>query len=125
MNAEWIDDWKVLLNAVQGTSSAIERRFISQPIIAGPGTACSETYVVAGRFGTKEAADNYASYLRTRLVRLLVSCRKLTQHAPRDVYSFVPDLEYDHAWTDEMLYKRYDITPQEVLFIESIVLPLD
>lgn len=125
LNSEWIDDWKVLLNAVQGTSSAIERRFLSQPIIAGPGTACSETYIVAGRFETEEEANNYASYLRTRLVRLLISCRKLTQHAPRDVYAFVPDLEYDHEWTDEMLYERYGIEPDEVEFIESIVIPLD
>ena len=125
MNAEWIDDWKVLLNAVQGTSAAIERRFLSRPIIAGPGIACSETYIVAGRFETEEEAKNYASYLRTRLVRLLVSCRKLTQHAPRDVYAFVPDLEYDHEWTDQMLYERYGITSDEIAFIESVVIPLD
>ena len=124
-NADWIDDWKVLLPTVQGTSSAIEKRFISKIIVAGPGTACSETYLVARRFEDENKAQNYASYLRTRLVRLLVSCRKLTQHAARDVYSFVPDVEYDHEWTDEMLYERYGITQEEIAFIESVVIPLD
>ena len=49
-NATWIDEWKVLMTRVQGTSAAIETMFLSKPIIAGPGEACTETYLVAGRF---------------------------------------------------------------------------
>jgi site-specific DNA-methyltransferase (adenine-specific) len=48
INKPWIDDWKVLMTAVQGTSAAIETKFLSRPIIAGPDTACTETYLVAG-----------------------------------------------------------------------------
>ena len=50
-NAAWIDEWKVLMTRVQGTSAAVETMFLSKPIIAGPGEACTESYVVAGRFG--------------------------------------------------------------------------
>jgi hypothetical protein len=50
-----------------------------------------------------------------------VSLRKATQHATRDVYSFVPDLPLDKAWTDAMLYKRYGLTKEEIAFIESQV----
>lgn len=120
-NAEWIDKWKVLMTAVQGTSAAVETKFLSKPIIAGPGTACTETYLVAGLFDTEEEATNYAAYLRTRLVRFLVSLRKVTQHATRDVYAFVPDLPPDHAWTDAKLYQRYGLTADEIAFIESQV----
>lgn len=97
---EWIDDWKVLLNRVQGTSAAVETKFMSNPIIAPPGSACTETYLVAGRFATQQEAVYYASYLKTRFVRFLISLRKVTQDAARGVYSFVPDLPYDHSWTD-------------------------
>src|ERR1700733_14080968 len=52
-NAAWVDDWKVLMTAVQGTSAAVETKFLSKPIIAGPGTACTETYLVAGRYDSE------------------------------------------------------------------------
>jgi site-specific DNA-methyltransferase (adenine-specific) len=122
-NVEWIDDWKVLMTAVQGTSAAVETRFLSNPIIAGPGEACTETYLVAGRFSSKRSSQRYAEYLRTRFVRFLVSLRKSTQHANRSVYAFVPDVPLDRNWTDEELYKRYGITKDEIAFVESIVQP--
>ena len=120
-NSDWIDEWKVLMTAVQGTSAAIETKFLSKPIIAEPGTACTETYLVAGRFGGETEAINYAKYLRTRFVRFLVSLRKSTQHATRDVYAFIPDLPLDQEWTDAKLYKRYGLTKDEIAFIESQV----
>jgi site-specific DNA-methyltransferase (adenine-specific) len=121
INPEWIDEWKVLMTAVQGTSAAVETKFLSKPIIAGPGTACTETYLVAGHFDNEPEAVNYAKYLRTRFVRFLVSLRKATQHATRDVYSFVPDLPLDREWTDAKLYKRYGLSKDEIAFIESQV----
>lgn len=121
VNPAWIDKWKVLMTAVQGTSAAVETKYLSRPIIAEPGTACTETYLVAGHFDTEAAAANYAGYLRTRFVRFLVSLRKATQHASRDVYSFVPDLPLDEEWSDAKLYKRYGLTAGEIAFIESQV----
>lgn len=121
VNEEWIDRWKVLMTAVQGTSAAVETKFLSKPIIAEPGTACTETYLVAGHFATEEEAKLYARYLCTRFVRFLVSLRKATQHATRDVYSFVPDLPLNTAWTDKKLYNRYNLTGAEIAFIESQV----
>lgn len=121
VNPDWIDEWKVLMTAVQGTSAAVETKFLSKPIIAEPGTACTETYLVAGHFDNEDDAANYAKYLRTRFVRFLVSLRKSTQHATRDVYSFVPDLPVNQEWTDTKLYKRYGLSRDEIAFIESQV----
>ena len=121
VNGAWVGDWKVLMTAVQGTSAAVETKYLSKPIIAGPDTACSETYLVAGRFTLEAESARYANYLRTRFVRFLVSLRKQTQHATRDVYSFVPDLSLDQDWTDAKLYKRYGLTDEEIAFVESQV----
>jgi site-specific DNA-methyltransferase (adenine-specific) len=121
VNAGWVDDWKVLMTAVQGTSAAVETKFLSKPKLAEPGMACTETYLVAGRFSSELEASRYAGYLRTRFVRFLVSLRKQTQHATRDVYAFVPDVPLDEDWTDAKLYERYGLTPEEIAFIESQV----
>lgn len=120
-NPQWIDEWKVLMTRVQGTSAAVETKFLSKPIIAEPGTACTETYLVAGHFDNEIEAQNYATYLRTRFVRFMVSLRKVTQDAPRNVYAFVPDLPPEHPWTDSELYARYGLTSDEIAFIESQV----
>jgi len=120
-NAAWIDKWKVLMTRVQGTSAAIETKFLSKPIIAEPGTACTESYVVAGVFDNEVEAKHYGSYLRTRFARFLVSLRKSTQDAPKNVYGFIPDLPLNQQWTDAKLYKRYALTTDEVAFIESQV----
>lgn len=113
------------MTAVQGTSAAVETKFLSNPIIAEPGEACTETYVVAGRFENERSARRYAAYLRTRFARFLVSLRKYTQHANRSVYAFVPDIPLSRDWTDEKLYERYGLTKDEIAFIESIVRPMD
>jgi site-specific DNA-methyltransferase (adenine-specific) len=123
-NPDWVGQWKVLLTRLQGTSAAVETQFVSKPIIIGPGEACSETYVVAGRFDSKLEAEHYAAYLRTRFVRFLVSLRKVTQDATKDVYAFVPDVPLDREWSDERLYARYGLNREEIGFIESIVRPM-
>ena len=121
VNASWIDKWKVLMTRVQGTSAAVETKFLSKPIVAEPGTACTESYLVAGRFESEAETTHYASYLRTRFVRFLVSLRKSTQDAPKHVYAFIPDLPLDQEWTDVKLYQRYGLTTNEIAFIESQV----
>lgn len=120
-NDAWIDKWKVLMTRVQGTSAAVETKFLSKPIVAEPGTACTESYLVAGLFDTEQEAKNYAGYLRTRFARFLVSLRKSTQDAPKGVYAFIPDLPVDQEWTDAKLYKRYGLTKAEIAYIESQV----
>lgn len=120
-NADWIDKWKVFMTRVQGTSAAVETKFLSKPIVAGPGTACTESYIVAGVFGSEAEARSLATYLRTRFARFLVSLRKSTQDAPRNVYAFIPDLPLDRAWTDQKLYERYGLEASDIAFIEAQV----
>jgi hypothetical protein len=54
-----------------------------------------------------------------------VSLRQATQDAAKDVYAFVPDIPLNRAWTDEKLYERFGLTPEEIAFIESTVKPMD
>jgi len=72
-------------------------------------------------YSDRPSSRTIRTHLRTRFVRFLVSLRKATQHATRDVYAFVPDLPLDQVWTDAKLYKRYGLSAQEIAFIESQV----
>lgn len=128
-NADWVDQWKVFLSASASehggqTDKNGLRRVFSRILIGGPGTACTETYLVAGRFSTEAEAANLGVYLRTKFVRFLVSLRTNTQHLYSERFAFVPRLPMDRAWTDEMLYEKYRITKDEVAFINSMIRPM-
>lgn len=117
---QYIDKWKVLLPKAYRIGSSTDGGTI-HPIIAEPGSVCTETFIILKAFNTEEEAKNLVSYIHTRLFRFLVMLRKVTQDATAKVYSFVPDLPMEHEWTDEKLFDRYDITPDEQEYIKSMI----
>jgi len=121
-NVGWIDHWKVLLVKAHGTSGRDDLTILGEPVVAGPGTACTETYLVIGVCTSESEARHLAAYMRTRFVRFLVSLRKITQNITRDSYRFVPLLPMNRSWTDEELYERYGITSDQITFIESLIM---
>lgn len=120
-NVDWIDRWKVLLVKAHGTSGRDDTTILGEPIVAGPGSACTETYLVIGVCASEQEAQNLACYVRTRFVRFLVSLRKITQNITRTSYKFVPMLSMETVWTDQALYARYGIQPTDIEFIESLI----
>lgn len=101
------------------------RRVFSRILIGGPGTACTETYLVVDRFSSEAEARNLAAYLRTKFVRVLVSLRTNTQHLYSERFAFVPRLPMDRVWTDKMLYEKYGLAKDESAFIDSVIRPMD
>lgn len=97
---------------------------LGPPIVAPPGSVCTQTYIVAGPLASENEARSLESYLRTRFLRLLVSLRKISQDTLRSVYRWVPAQTWDRTWTDEELYTKYGITEAEQAFIESIIRPM-
>ncbi|MBR2958548.1 MAG: Eco57I restriction-modification methylase domain-containing protein [Bacteroidales bacterium] len=109
-----------------GTDSII----LGNPFYSEPNSVCSYTYLCIGydpqrHNYSKEQCMNIISYIRTCFFRYLVSVKKKTQDAARDVYQFVPLQDFSHPWTDEMLYKKYGLTEDEIAFIESMIHPME
>ena len=121
----WIDEWKVLLGRAYGAGDSFPHQIYNRPIIAGPGTACTETYLVISRFKRELNAKRFAAFLRTRFVRFLVSLRKNTQDIYNERFQFVPDLPMDQDWDDLKLYRKYGITKEEIGFINGMIRPMD
>lgn len=124
-NNEWIDYHKILIPNCWGNGSSGSKPDIIKPIYAEPHTACTQTYMVAGIFNNKKMAMNYKQYLESHFVRFLISLKKNTHHAQRGVYDFVPMQDFDEKWTDEKLYKKYDLTQEEINYIESMIKPME
>lgn len=126
-NSHLIDVWKLFLPK---TGSGRERErsgvdlVLSPPILGEPGSVCTQTYLVAGPLRSKVEAESVESYLRTRFVRLLVSLRKPAQDVFRGMYRWVPVQSWDRTWTDGELYKKYNLTKEEIAFISSMIRPM-
>ncbi len=122
---EWIDMYKVYTTMAYGAGEDYPHQILNIPILGEPNTCCTETYMVIGPVKTKQEAENIISYYKTRFFRFLVMLKKNTQHAPARVYQFVPLQDFSHPWTDEMLYKKYGLTEDEIAFIESMIRPME
>jgi site-specific DNA-methyltransferase (adenine-specific) len=120
-NVHLIDSWKVLLPEAYGERGTIPALVLGPSIVSPPESVCTQTYLVAGPFTSKTAATSFQSYSRTRFFRFLVSLRKITQHALRSTYSWIPQQAWDRTWADEALYAKYGLTKSERNYIESQV----
>ena len=69
--------------------------------------------------------SKYNLIIKTRFFRYMVSLRKRTQDAFSQVYEFVPMQDFSEPWTDEKLYAKYGITPDEQAYIESLIKPME
>jgi hypothetical protein len=125
---QFIDSWKVFTGrAAPGTGNkdTYPHKIISTPFIGEPGSISSETYLCIGPLESKAHAESVLSYLSCRLTRFLILLHKPSQDTTRRVYTFVPKQNFSKPWTDEKLYKKYDLNKDEIAFIESMVRPMD
>src|SRR5579885_453073 len=127
-NTHLIDSWKVLApQAGPGNSGGhvLPDTVLGKPSVAEPNSVCTQTWIVAGPFRSKRQAEIVARYLQTSFVRFIVSLRKISQHAMKGVYKWVPQQDWDQSWTDEALYEKYGITRGEIAFIDRMIRPMD
>jgi site-specific DNA-methyltransferase (adenine-specific) len=122
-NQEWSEKWKVLVGRATDGNEKYPLPIWDQrgPFVAGPGEACSETYLVASLASSKQEAEHIVSYMRTMLFRFLVSLRKMTQDNKADVFAFVPILEMDKIWDDKQLASRYKLSEEDLAFMREMI----
>jgi site-specific DNA-methyltransferase (adenine-specific) len=125
-----IDRWKVMTSKVSydhggQPDNEGKRRVLSKIEILPPKTICTETYLIAGAFDNKKNCENLVGYLKTKFVRFLISQLSFSQDITKDRFSFVPIQNFDELWTDEKLYKKYNLTAEEIEFIESMIRPME
>ena len=124
-NIAALDVWKVLVPEAYGAGETFPHQILGKEIVAAPPSTCTQSYLTVSPFRSERAAKSFASYYRTRLFRFLVSLRKITQHALRSTYLWVPQQSWDRTWTDEILYEKYGITKGEIPFIDSMIRPME
>ena len=130
-----LDKYKLVLAQADGAAGTIGNpvpaRVIGAPVIEGPGTGTTESFISIGEFEKKELAEAALKYVKTRFVRTLVSVLKVTQAIPPGKWKYVPlqdfSSESDIIWTDsieeidEQLFQKYGLVEAEIQFIKKYV----
>ncbi|WP_372806679.1 Eco57I restriction-modification methylase domain-containing protein [Pontiella sp.] len=124
-NAHLIDKWKVLVpEAGSDGGQRIPDSVLGKPWLSSPPSISTQSFL-AFWVESEGEAQSLESYFCSKFFRHLVSLRKLTQHALRSTYSWVPQQTWDREWTDEALYKKYKLTKEEVDYIETVIRPME
>ena len=121
VNREWIEKYKIFLSMAYNGGDGVPHQISGTPIIAQPGSACTETYIVVGAFDDHLVAVHFEAYARTRFFRFMLSLRKNTQHITRDRFRFVPKMDMSRTWTDAELYAHFGLNADEIAFIEATI----
>ena len=122
---EMIPWHKVYVCEAYGGGMNFPHSVISKPFYGEPNTICNQSYLVVGPFKDKNECENVISYYKTKFVRFLILQKKNAQHAMRGVYQFVPIQDFSKSWTDEELYKKYELSEEEISFIDSMIKPME
>lgn len=123
-NASCIDKHKVFLSKAYGAGDDFPHQIINKPFLGEPGSVCTETHLMIGPCASKQEALNVISYIQTKFFRFLVFLLKITQNTTQNVYRLVPMQDFSRSWTDDDLYKKYDLTDEEIAFIEKMIRPM-
>lgn len=104
---------------------------LSDPFVCGPYCAQNTTFLCAGNFYTLFEAQSCLKYVKTKFARCMLGIFKVTQHTTREAWRAVPlqnftqqsDVNWDLSIPelDAALYQKYNLTQDEIDFIESNV----
>ena len=126
VGTEMIDQWKIIISRLTAEHAGQpakdgKYRVLSTMELLKPGEICSETYLVAGAFDSKEEATNYMDYLKTQFVRFLILQIAMTQQLSKASFAFVPCQDFTRKWTDRQLFEKYDLSSEEVNYIQGMI----
>lgn len=90
-----------------------------------PNEVCTETYLCIGSFENETEANNLCDYMKTKFFRFLLLQALTSINISKDKFLFVPLQDFSKPWTDSELYEKYNLTDEEINFIESMIRPMD
>lgn len=124
-----LDKYKIFLPKANGIGVLGET--LSMPILSDPMIGATETFLSIGAFEQKAEAEAALKYIKTKFARVLLGVLKTTQDITPEKWKCVPLQNFTHSsdinWSvsiaeiDKQLYKKYNLSNEEINFIEAKV----
>ena len=129
LNHENLYKYKVLVPKSNGSGALGE--VLSTPLIGEPLIGYTRSFIGIGAFSNKNEAENLMKYVKSKFARTMLGVLKVTQDNNADKWRLVPLQNFtsnsDIDWSksipeiDQQLYKKYDLSQDEINFIETKV----
>ena len=99
--------------------------------MCNPGVGSTESFVGIGLFDSKDENENALKYIKSKFARTMLGVIKITQDLTPTKWKYVPlqnftsssDIDWSQsiANIDKQLYKKYNLSDEEINFIENNV----
>lgn len=126
---ENLTKWKVIVPRVNGKGAFGE--VLSSPVVIAPNQGYTQTFIGIGSFDTEKEAENLLKYIKSKFLRTMLGVLKVDQQNERNTWSKIPLQDFtsssDINWSqpitniDKQLYKKYNLSAEEINFIETNV----
>lgn len=130
---ENLEKYKVILPKSNGSGAIGE--VLSTPLVGVPLVGYTQSFISIGAFDEEKEANACLKYIKSKFARTMLGVLKITQDNNKDTWKYVPLQDFtstsDIDWSksipeiDQQLYKKYDLTPEEIKFIETHVKEMD
>ena len=124
-----LSKYKVLIPGSNGSGAIGE--VLSTPLVGEPLVGHTQTFISFGAFDSKLEAENCMKYIKTKFARTCLGILKITQSNKKITWKYVPLQDFtsssDIDWNksiheiDLQLYKKYNLSDEEIDFIETRV----
>ena len=137
---EYVDMYKIIVgrfvpsNGEMSVKPGDGYRVLTEPQILSPQQINTETYIDTAVFPTQEEAVNYKKYLCSKFARYLLRQGVTSVNVTRECFAFVPIQNFtnqsDIDWNktipqiDQQLYAKYNLSEDEITFIEKMIKPM-
>ena len=111
--------------------SGILGEILSIPLIGEPLIGYTQTFIDVGAFDTIDKANACMKYIKSKFCRTTFEILKITQTNSKETWVYVSLQDFtsnsDIDWTqsianiDKQLYKKYNLSKEEIDFIETHV----
>lgn len=121
-----IDKYKVMISKVTAEHAGEPDKsgmftVLSTTKMLKPCEVCTDSYLIAFTSASEDETNNCISYMCTRFFRFLLLQAVSSINLSKDKFQFIPQQDYSKPWTDEELYKKYNLSEAEIEFIESMI----
>ena len=137
---EYVDMYKIIVgrfvpsNGEMSVKPGDGYRVLTEPQILLPQQINTETYIDTAVFATQEEAVNYKKYLCSKFARYLLRQGVTSVNVTRECFAFVPiqnftgqsDIDWNRTISeiDQQLYTKYNLSEDEIAFIEKMIKPM-
>lgn len=134
-NSELIDNYKVICTRAVSAWSGKKENVITSIQLLKPYEVCTGTYSIIYYSSDELSARNAEKYIKTMFVRELLRCLidargvingNTFEYVPLQDFTEHSDIDWSQsiADIDQQLYKKYNLTDEEIAYIEKTIKPM-